>query len=292
MSVLRTCLAAFALMAASPTAKSPLETGLQELLAADRAFSVAADKASDAASGLAPMFDTEVVMPVPGEGHVIGRNAVVAAFRDNPAFKRGRLRWSPVRGGISADGTQGFTFGYLTLSGGDPAKRERKYLAYWIRRPEGWRVAAYRQIVRPAGEVSLTMLPPSLPGFTAPPTNEPSLIASHQKSLAAAEQSFSDHAQKVGLRTAFREFGRQDAMNMYEGASFNVGLDAITANFKEGEPAKIHWSTERSFVAPSGDLGVSIGTIRSNDPKDSDSFPFFTVWRRDSPTAPWRYIAE
>ena len=64
------------------------------------------------------------------------------------------------------------------------------------------------------------------------------------------------------------------------------GLDAVTADFKEEGPAKIHWSTERSFVASSGDLGVSIGMIRPNEPPkagEPDGFPFFTVWKRDAP---------
>ena len=57
----------------------------------------------------------------------------------------------------------------------------------------------------------------------------------------------------------------------------------------------VRWSTERSFVAASGDLGVSIGTIHRNSATPEGqpaSFPFFTVWRRDSANAPWRYIAE
>ena len=55
------------------------------------------------------------------------------------------MRWAPIRAGVSADGLQGFTFGYLSLDAGDPARRERKYLSYWVRRAEGWRVVAYRQ---------------------------------------------------------------------------------------------------------------------------------------------------
>ena len=85
-------------------------------------------------------------------------------------------------------------------------------------------------------------------------------------------------------------------MNMYEGAAFRVGLDAITAGFPEGETTSpLHWSTERAIAASSGDLGVSIGTIRRNGPVPEGqpaSFPFFTIWRRDRPDAPWRYIAE
>jgi hypothetical protein len=81
-------------------------------------------------------------------------------------------------------------------------------------------------------------------------------------------------------------------MNMYGGAGFAIGLDAVTAGFKEGDPTTIHWFTERSYVASSGDLGVSIGTIKPHDPKTGPGFPFFTVWRRDGPDQPWRYVAE
>jgi hypothetical protein len=281
------------LFMAAPAVARPVDpkAAVEELLAADRAFSDGAAKADEPAAGLAPMLDADVIMPTP-KGHAIGRDAVLAQFQENPSYKEGKVSWVPVRGGISADGTQGFTYGFLSATGGDPARRDRKYLAYWIKRPEGWRVVAYRQQVRLAGDVSKDMLPPSLPLVAVDPVADPSVIAAHQASLAAAEKSFSDHAQKVGLKTAFRDFGREDAMNMYAGTGFAVGLDAVTAGFKEGEPTTITWGTERSFAASSGDLGVSIGTIRPHDPKDGAGFPFFTVWRRDGPDKPWRYIAE
>ena len=291
--MLRSILLALLLLAGPVTAK-PVDpqAAVDELIAADRAFSADAAKASDIPTGLALMLDAEAVTPVPGKGHAVGRNAVIAAFRDNPSFKEGHASWAPVRGGISADGTQGFTYGFLTLTGGDPAKRERKYLAYWIKRPEGWRVVTYRQQVREAGQVSTDMIDPSLPAFAAEPVTDPAAIAAHSESIAAAEKSFSDRAQVIGLKAAFREYGREDAMNMYSGAGFDLGLDAVTAGFKAGEPTTINWGTERSFVASSGDLGVSIGTIRPNDPKQGADFPFFTVWRRDGADKPWRYIAE
>ena len=151
---------------------------------------------------------------------------------------------------------------------------------------------AYRQQVRQPGEVSKEMFAPSLPAFVAEPNDDQERIAEHNRSVATAEKSFSDRAQIVGLKQAFGEFGRPDAMNMYGGAGFAYGLDAVVAGFKEEGPAKLHWSTERSFAASSGDLAVSIGTIKPNDPKDGAGFPFFTVWRRDGPDKPWRYVAE
>ena len=286
-------LAAFVL--AGPTFARTAQQNVEALLAADRAFSAAAARAPSAADGLAAMFDAEIVAPFPGRGLVVGRDALVAAYRGAPGFGERGISWAPVRGGISADGSQGFTFGFLNLAGGDPARRNRKYLAYWVHRPQGWRVVAYRTNPRQPGEVSTAMLAPSLPGFAARERRDPRLIAAQQASLAAAEHAFSDRAQQVGLRAAFREFGRPDAMNMYRGAGFDIGLDAITGNFDANETASpVSWGTEHSFVASSGDLGVSIGTIHQNHPVagQPSAFPFFTVWRRDRPNAPWRYIAE
>ncbi|HEU4958079.1 MAG TPA: nuclear transport factor 2 family protein [Sphingomicrobium sp.] len=285
----RTILIALLFFTAPATSK-PVDPKavVNELLAADLTFSVEAAKAADPVTGISAMLDKDVVMPSP-KGHAIGRDAVIALFRENPSYKEGIVSWSPIRGGISADGTQGFTYGFLSVSGGDPARRDRKYLSYWIKRPEGWRVVAYRQQVRQTGEVSKELLPPSLPASGAEPAAD---SLTHQQSIAAAEKSFSDRAQVVGLKQAFGEFGRPDAMNMYGGAGFAYGLDAVVAGFKEEGPAQIHWGTERSFAASSGDLGVSIGTIRSNDPAKNEAFPFFTVWRRDGPDKPWRYIAE
>ena len=278
---------------ASPVIAQPADprAAVEDLLAADRAFASVASQSDDPVIGIAAMFDREVTIPSP-KGIVIGREAALALFRENPSYKEGKVSWAPVRGGISADGQQGFTYGFLSLTGGDPARRERKYLAYWARQPEGWRVLAYRQQVREAGDVSTEMFAPSLPAFTAEPSDDAELIASHNRSVAAAEKSFSDRAQVIGLKAAFREYGREDAMNMYGGAGFAYGLDAVTAGFKEGDPTTIHWSTDRSFAASSGDLAVSIGVIKPNDPKGGAGFPFFTIWRRDGPDKPWRYIAE
>jgi hypothetical protein len=279
------------LFAAAPAAA---KSSVDDLLAADRDFAAQSAKV-DPVTGISAMLDADVAMPLPGKGILVGKSAVTEAFKTSPAFAGGHVTWAPVRAGISADGTQGFTYGFLSVGSGDAAKRDRKYLAYWVKRPAGWRVVAYRQIPRAAGAVSTAMFAPALPGFTAKAKTDAKLIAANQASLAAAEKAFSDRAQVVGLRKAFGEYGRADAMNMYSGAGFAYGLDAVVANFKEEGPATIHWGTEHSFVSSSGDLGVSIGMIRPNAPPkagEPDGFPFFTVWKRDKPGAPWKYIAE
>ena len=232
-------------------------------------------------------------MPFPALGRApfAGRDAVVAAFRDSPAFREGRLSWAPVRGGVSADGTA-----RLHLRLFEPDRRRSGAPESQISRlldppPRGLAGRRLPPAARARRARSRTALLPrlaprlrrrarALSRRSTPPTSA---------SLAAAEQAFSDRAQQVGLRAAFREYGRADAMNMYEGAAIRVGLDAITAGFPEGETTSpVSWSTERSFAASSGDLGVSIGIIRGNGPapKASPSFPFFTIWRRDRPGRP------
>lgn len=285
------CLAALALLLLAPAARAQTaQADVDALLAADRAFSAAAATAPTPADALAAMFDAEIVVPG-GPALIVGRDAALALFRAAPAWQTGTIAWRPVRGGISADGTHGFTYGYLTVTAGDPARRSRKYLAYWIRRPEGWRVAAYRQVPHEPGTQTEGMHAPSLPAAPAPTADAPA-------SLAAAERAFSDRARQVGLSAAFREYGRPDAVNLGTGgAAFVIGADAISAGVDPSgaTTSPVSWSTERSLVAPSGDLGVSLGVIRRNTPPTDGSpgsFAFFTIWRRDGPNAPWRYIAE
>lgn len=288
-------LAALILLLATPAARAQApQQNVDSLLAADRAFAAAAAQAPTPADAVAAMFDADVVMPG-GPDLAIGRDAVLARFRAAPAWQSGNVTWRPVRGGVSADGTQGVTWGYLDVTAGNPAARARKYLAYWVRRPDGWRVAAWRQIpLRPGGEPTAAQ-PPLLPAFTAAPA--PAAVAGHQASLAAAEQAFSDRAQVVGLAAAFREFGRADAVNLGSGqTAFVTGAEAIAANMQNaGPPSPLHWSTTRALAASSGDLGASIGLIRRNTPATDgrpDTISFFTVWYRERPDRPWRYLAE
>ena len=288
-------LAPVALLAAAPAVAESPEAALGALLDADRNFA-AASVQTGAVDGLSAMFDADVVMPIGSKGFARGKAEAKAALAANPANRDARASWSPVRGGISADGEHGFTFGYMTTQQPGEAARPGKYLAYWVRRPEGWRVAAYRRVPRKDGAMAAEMLAPSLPSRTVSPSGDADMLARHHASLAAAERAFSDRAQQVGLRAAFGEYGRPDAMNMYGDGPFDVGLERVTANFSaEESAAKIHWASDGVLVASSGDLGVSWGFIRPNGeakPGEPVAIPFFTIWRRDAPDAPWRYIAE
>ena len=282
----------------APAATSP-QAVVDELLAADRAFAAAA-ASTDVAGALEPMLLDDVIMPLPDRRFAMTRAEAVQFLRTNPDNAGAHLGWAPIRGGISADGQHGFTFGYMSLHRAAGDSVPLKYMAYWVRTPAGWRVAAYKRARRPAGDVSLAMMPPALPAQLVPPTIDVAVIERHRESLDAAERSFSNVAQHMGLGPAFQMTGRADAVNMGGPSSpeFVVGADAIGRSIGANAPvgsSPVSWAPDvRVLVASSGDLGVTIGYIRSNDPNApaNSAAPFFTIWRRSTAQDPWRYIAE
>ena len=128
------------LLAAADSPKAAVD----ELLAADRAFSAASAK-TDVVAGLSAMFADDVVMPVPSGQFAEGKGAATAALASNADNAKSRIEWTPVRGGISADLQHGFTLGFMTLHRPDGTDTPLKYLAYWVKKPDGWRVAAYKR---------------------------------------------------------------------------------------------------------------------------------------------------
>jgi ketosteroid isomerase-like protein len=267
-----------------------------ELLAADRAFAEAGAR-TDVVSALGAMFAHSVMMPVPGNRFAEGKEAAVRALRDNTMSPRSRVSWTPVRVGISADGQHGFTFGYMTLQMPDSAPVPLKYLSYWVKGGDGWRVAVYRRRRHAQPPPTIGMMPAALPPRMVAATTNAAVIAMYEASLDREERAFSDRAQVVGLGRAFEMFGSADAVNLgdTQSAEFIVGSRAIGEAIGASSPAPgspVTWAPDRVLVASSGDLGVTIGYLRPNTSPNAPPIPFFTVWRRATPADPWRYVAE
>lgn len=271
-----------------------------ELLAADVAASAASAKTT-VIPGLTAMFAQDVIMQAPVVGFARGIAAATEALKGNADNVTGKVDWTPVRAGISADGLHGFTFGYMTQRRPDGTAAAIKYLAYWIKRDGRWQVAAYKRRLRAAGEVAMTSIAPSMPDRLIAASSDPAMRESFEKSVMAAEKAFSDEAQKIGLGPAFAKYGSPDAMNMGgpNDLAFVIGSEAIGKSVGAGQPtdsSALNWSADSAITASSGDLGVTFGYIQRNAPPAGSPaaapVPFFTIWRRANPTAPWRYIAE
>jgi hypothetical protein len=168
----------------------------------------------------------------------------------------------------------------------DGTRREAKYVAYWTRRPVGWRVALYRRSGRPEGIAPAAMLPLSLPEARG----RSALHAGTRAELLAAERAFSAEAGAVGVGEAFRRFGTKDSINSGGGPGFLLGAETVSKDVAAGVgSAKISWAPDDALIAPSGDLGVTWGRIRLEG-ADGPGTPYFTVWRRHAEG--WRYAAE
>ena len=275
---------------------------VDELLAADRGFAAQAAKTT-VVPALVAMYAEDVTVPVsvPAPGFARGKQQAIDALKANPDNAQSRLEWAPIRGGVSSDGEHGFTVGYMTLHKPDGAEVPMKYVAYWIKRPEGWRVAVYKRVPVEKPPTSREMLAPALPSSTVPAITDAAAIARHKSSLEAAEKAFSDEAQTIGLGPAFAKHGSEDAVNVGPPTSptFVVSAAQIGKTIgtgTKGKPSPVSWAAdEGSLVASSGDLGVTFGYIRQNTPPPPGrpaAVPFITIWRRPNPNAPWRYVAE
>ena len=278
---------------AAPQATSPREA-FTELLNADRAFS-AQGADLPVIESIPKMFAADVIVPVPGNRFANGPAQVVDAMRANADNLTAKASWTPIGGGISSDGQHGFTFGFMTVRRADGTTLPLKYLSYWIKKPEGWRVAAYKRRQRAEGDVSTKEIAPSLPERIAATTAPAS--ADVVEGLKRAEKEFSDTAQRIGIGEAFAKFGHSTAVNMGgpNVAEFVVGADAIGRSVSQGTKpgsSPVFWSANRAIVSPTGDLGITFGMIRSNDKPDAPGVPFFTIWQRPTAAAAWRYIAE
>jgi ketosteroid isomerase-like protein len=297
----KTIAALAVLLAVSQGAATP-QSAVDELLATDRRFSAEAARTT-AIPAVTAMFANDVVVPtsVPAPGFVRGKANAAEAMKANVDNLQGRVQWSPIRGGISADGQHGFTFGYMTLTTPDGKATPIKYVAYWIKEAAGWRVAVYKRVPADQAPDTREMMPPATPARLVAPVTDRATIAEYKASLEAAERAFSDEAQRIGLGPAFAKHGSADAVNVGPRTSSRFVVSAVEIGKSvgagsEGKPSPVSWAPdEGAIVASSGDLGVTFGYIRQNTPPPPGrpgAVPFITIWRRADPSQPWRYVAE
>ena len=278
---------ALAAFAAPVAAQAAAPARLEPLLAADRAWSESA-KDRNLVDGLAAMFDREGVMVAGGTADLVrGPDAIRAKLAASPENAMAKVIWQPVGGGISGDGTHGFTYGALTMTPAGSSPVAQKYLAYWVKRADGWRVLAYKRAGRrEAGQ--LRVAPPIVGKGNR--SSDDALAT-----LKQSEKAFSDEAQTIGLRAAFTKWGRPDSVNIGAEDAIAVGAETIGKGVAGPEPGSpVAWAADEAVVAPSGDMGLTYGLLHAkNPPADRPgTFPFFTVWARPKPGDPWRYVAE
>ena len=291
-------LAAFVTASAQSIPQSTPRAVADELLGADRAFATAA-KQTDIVTALSTMFAPDVALTHAG-GIAYGRDKAIEALKASPINAGARIEWTPARVSVSGDGRHGFTAGVMTLHLADKTTTPLKYLGYWEKQKDGWRVLAYKRGIAktPAPAMAVSYV---LPKQIVPPATDAATIERYRESLAEAERSFSRDAQTMGIGPAFKHYGDPEAINLGgpDVATWLLGNEQVATGVGSGTPphtSPVSWGPEKTIVAASGDFGVTIGYIVSNKPgpdgKIPPGQPFFTIWKRSSPKDGWKYIAE
>jgi ketosteroid isomerase-like protein len=212
---------------------------------------------------------------------------------------RSRARWTVVRGDVSADGRDGYTYGYFDVIHPAGDTIYLKYQAYWRRSPAGrWEILAFSRGRRAAGPDG-----PGIPTELAaantarhPGTNADT--AAILREIEATEAAFSDSV-GVNVAAAFGGFAAPDAGKLEGGSSFVFGKAAITALFASPPPGQLGpvWRPQAGSAAASGDLGFTLGPAwaRQAGPVQTGPPPnagrYFTIWKRQR-DGTWRFLVD
>lgn len=217
--------------------------------------------------------------------HVHGKEASRQLLATNPANPTSSIEWAPRSGGVSADGTNGYTYGFSMQRTADGRVLPAYYVAYWLKQRDGWRMLAFKRAGRGPGDAAARTFAVETP---VAERGDSTAIA---RSLADAEKAFSDDASVRGTHEAFRSRASRFAATIGGPgkADFNYGPDEIAAGV--GPDTKdLDWSSDEVLVAPSGDLGLSMGHIRVRSAPNNPPIAFFTIWRREN--GRWAYLVE
>jgi ketosteroid isomerase-like protein len=200
-----------------------------------------------------------------------------------------RLLWEPRFGDIAASGDLGYLTGPSETIVPDQPTRHGNYFSVWKKQSDG----QYRVILDIGGgtpqQVSYA------PGFTRAPSSGGwsgrETRAESEKSLLAADQTFSTAIAQRGPATAYTEALHPNVFFQRLGfepmRTRQAAVEWLAKQVKD-------WKTEPVKVetAASGDLGYSWGKYRVT-PVDRAAYAgyYVRVWTRDSQGA-WHVVAE
>ncbi|HEX2078712.1 MAG TPA: DUF4440 domain-containing protein [Longimicrobium sp.] len=263
-------------------AQVDLGTARASLRAADRHVSAAVE-ARGIRAGLAPHLADSADVLIPGAVLLRGRDAALAALDATP-FAATRLRWEPIRADVSADGRSGYTYGGGSGTGPDGSSTPARYIAFWQRAGDGWKLAAFLFNLNPR-----PLAPPPAGFFredNASATSAGADAAEALRQIMQADRDFSAHSVAQDPAAAFAAWAAPDGAL---GGAY--GPEAIGAALGGGG-GSLEWAPSAGGMAASGDLGYTVGTAVSRGPDGQPGYSkYLTVWRRQ-PGGEWRWVVD
>jgi ketosteroid isomerase-like protein len=226
-----------------------------------------------------------------------GPTAARAWLQRDSLNVRSIARWTIVRHDVSADGRDGYSYGYLDVIRPNGDTLPGKYHAYWRRNASGaWQLLAFFRGRRAPGPIT-----DRVPGWlhdsagtrSVRPTTSDTVTLLRE--IMATERAF---AEDVGLGTqaAFMKYAAPDGAKMDRGPAYSFGRTAIGELFAGPPPGPgPFWTPEVGSAAASGDLGFTTGPVSARRPGEGPAPPpgakYFSIWRRLS-SGEWRYVVD
>jgi ketosteroid isomerase-like protein len=246
------------------------------LLAADRALS---DKtaAQGMVHGFLPSLTEDAAYLYPGAPLLRGSAHIRMFFESADSLVA--QPWTPEFADVSADGKLGYTYGWTHA-----AATRGKYLACWQKSGRAWRLAAYAHTrPMPVTDSITTDGPGAASGAQVRGRADPG-------ELLHADSAFAALSVTSGAKQAFITFAAEDAIAFGGGPDMTRGRQAIGAGF-DGFPAGavLEWWPVAAEIAPSGDLGCTIGEAKIASLNRYSKY--LTIWRRQ-PDRTWRFVAD
>ena len=207
---------------------------------------------------------------------------------------RSTARWTLLRHDVSADGRDGYSYGYLDVIRPNGDTLPGKYHAYWRRDGGRWQLLAFFRGRRMPGPITDTV--PAWLADSARRTGraEGDTIAM-LRAIMDTERAF---ATDVGadVQRAFMKYAAPDGAKIDRGPAYSFGPTAIGELFAgPASRAGPFWTPEVGTVAVSGDLGFTTGPVTSRTAGEGSGPPpgakYFSIWRR-MPNGTWRYVVD
>ncbi len=246
------------------------------LLAADRTLS---DKTAELGllPGFLPAFTDDAAYLYPGAPLLRGSERIHSFLANTDSIMK--QTWSPAFADVSADGRLGYTYGWTHTAAGSA---RGKYLACWKRVGDTWRLAAFATT---RAQPDSTPVAPVKGALSAQVRGR---ADSHE--LIQADSTFAASSATNGAKAAFLAFAAEEAIAFGGGSQMTEGREAIGAGFN-GFPAGavLEWWPVAAQIAPSGDLGCTVGEARISTLNHYSKY--LTIWRRQQDGG-WKFVAD
>lgn len=239
------------------------------------------------------LFDSSGLYNVPPIA-IRGPAAVRGRLTSDTVYSGPRASWTVLHHGVSADGRDGFTYGYFDVVKQNGDSLPGRYHAYWRRDAHGqWRILAFSRGPRQPGPLTT-----EVPEFVRR-SGEDIRVAPMRDSSEALQQVFATErtfaeSVAVDVGRAFQYFAAPYGGKFKGPSEFVFGRAGIATIFTGAPPgAGPAWEPEHGTVAASNDLAFTTGPAWSRKAPRPAVIPgkYFTIWKRQ-PDGTWRYVID